>query len=190
MCVCVCVNASCLPFRVSHSGADFLFSTTREPLPLLPGLTPCGHALFLFLLPFGSHLLPLYSSSILILCPSSSFHHYSSSTLFLFSILVPPLVTLSSVFFPRPTKTATQINTPTHTLNCLSFMNLVVTCAHMQHSQRCIHSCYTHAHKRASPVHTKHRLTQLLHVLIKVVALLEVPCANKSLDHVCSSVGG
>lgn len=86
-----------------------------------------------------------------------------------------------------------------HTLYHSARLKPVSTCARLQHWHYCCILCFTrmraHSPAQCACIKKKQKkkeieihgtLTQLFHVIIKFIALLEEPCANESIDHVCS----
>lgn len=84
-----------------------------------------------------------------------------------------------------------------HTLYHSARLKPVSTCARLQHWHYCCILCFTRMRTPLRNVHALKKkkkkeieihgtLTQLFHVIIKLIALLEEPCANESIDHVCS----
>lgn len=99
--VCLCV---CMPFRDSHSGADFLFFTQKRKggrggPPSFPALGPCGQPWFLFFLPpSGVQLLLLHFCSQ----PTLRSTLYSTAYPFISQFEASLICSHDWSFFPTP----------------------------------------------------------------------------------------
>lgn len=199
LCVSVCMNA--IQWFPQWGWFFFLHSKKKRGRggpPSFPALGPCGQPWFLFFLPpSGAHLLLLYFCSQ----PTLRSTLYSTAYPFISPFEASLICSHDWSFFPTPCinkllKTVYIWNTPytiqlasnpsQHALACstgtTAASSVSHACAHTP--LRNVHALKKKQKKKEIEIHGT--LTQLFHVIIKFIALLEEPCANESIDHVCS----